>query len=526
MVEVELSERQKRKQPRKLNRQKALRPAVRIFAIALTIATVAGLAMGTVAALSRSPDRVMAIRLGLMLLVAAGLWTQARGLVQMVLPRRTKLSAAGSPLFVPLLLDQASLPEIKKEAEALPPFEWRSPGRAARWVGSGSWFALAAGVIALLVAALIGTAVNFIRLLIAGHVTLFSGGFHFAVTVLISFGLYATVRSVLRSIENTRLRRRKRALQRLLRALLNWLLGGKKARRLVPANAFAQIGGLCLLAILAVGAGVLPALGESGGGNPVEAGPDADGGRAIRLVTPTPTPTPTRRPGAPTPTPTSLPLAGNSTPGGDSGAGGGAGQPGGSGSATQPATTPSSGGGGGTDSGSGGALGPTNTPPSGGGGASATSTSTPTRTVTPSPTATATATATPTRTPTPYPTLAPPPPTAVPTATPTRTPTPFPTSTATPTAVPPTPTAAPPTATPTPSTPCPISGSDSDGDCWTNAQEAGYGSNPFNANSTPEVFYDGLSATCHDHKDNDLDGQIDAESEGYVPYDQGCVQLF
>ena len=58
-----------------------------------------------------------------------------------------------------------------------------------------------------------------------------------------------------------------------------------------------------------------------------------------------------------------------------------------------------------------------------------------------------------------------------------------------------------------------------------NATETTYGSNPSNKNSTPEAF-DYSPATCHDGKDNDLDGKTDSPSENPFPYyDEWCLVI-
>ncbi|MEP6870882.1 MAG: hypothetical protein ABI939_03430 [Anaerolineaceae bacterium] len=500
-----------------------MKPVIRVVTIGLAIVTVAGLALGTWAALSGSPGREMAIRLGLLLLVATGLWTQVRGLITMLLPKRKQAISPVPLSFIPLLLDQASVASIQKEAETLPAFEWHSPAPFRRWMASGSWFALAAGVIALLATALAGVVGNLIRLSLSGRVTMISGGFSVAMAGLVSLGLWATVRSVLHSIENKRLRRRKRALQRLLRALLNWLLGSGKSRRLLRSNAFAHIGGMCLLAIFAIGLGVLPALGEAGDGGAVAADRVADEGSRRPHATPTPTPTrtPTPRarlaatlaPGALTSDSATATPSDSTAGGGGSGQSGSSDQPGGFGN--QNTSTSGSGSGGGT--GSGGSSAPTNTP-STGSATSAASTATPTRTSTLSPNQTSTPTRTPMPPtpfptvapvpPTPFPTSAPPPPTSTPTATPTRTPTP----TATPTRTP-TPTSVPPTATPTVAC-LSIPSADCDGDGVSNANEVLYGSNPSNPLSTPEDSHYGSGSSCVDGIDNDLDGKTDLADPG------------
>jgi hypothetical protein len=517
-----------------------LRPLLPVFAIVLGVVTALGLAVGAADALSGPPSKTAALRLGLLILVGAGLIRQARGLIRMLpLPWRRKRSAA-PPRQAPLLLDQAEDDAIRAAAARLPAYPWRGPSPAAPWVSSGSWFPLAVGVVAILAIAVVGVAGNLVRLALTGGFTFVSASFGFGMLAMLSLGLWTTVRALIRSVGEVRLRRRKRALQRLLRALLNWLMGGGRSRGAVSTLTAGRFAGICAFAFVAVVAGLLPALAGGGDGGTVAAASD--------IAEPTATPTPTRTPanGLLTATPGGAPATGGAsptpTPDG-SGGGGGAGSLATVGSQATPTLESRSGG----SSPGGGNLAPTATPTTATGNSLA-ATPTPTRTPTPVPTPTATPTPTRTPTPTPTPTRTPTPtptPTRTPTATPTATPTQFipsptpapptstptapPTATPTATSVPPTPTntatPAPPTATPTPSTPCPITANDSDGDCWSNAQEAGYGSNPFNVNSTPEVWWDGLSGTCHDGIDNDLDGKKDSPSEDPINYDPGCLGI-
>ncbi|MBE0609505.1 MAG: hypothetical protein IH609_09005 [Dehalococcoidia bacterium] len=523
--EPEVAGRRRKKRKSPVHR---LRPVLPMFAIVLGVVTALGLAVGAADALSGPADKTAALRIGLLILVGAGLIRQARGLIRMLpLPWRRKRSAA--PLRqAPLLLDQADDDAIRAAAGRLPAYAWRGPSPPAQWVSSGSWFSLAVAVVAILAIALLGVAGNLVRLALTGGFTFVSASISLGMLSMLSVGLWTTVRALIRSVGEVRLRRRKRALQRLLRALLNWLMGGGRNRGAVSTLTAGRFAGICALAFVAVVAGLLPALAGGDDGGTVAAASD--------IAEPTATATPTRTPAnalstatpggvSPTPTPhgsgggigarSPATVGGQATPTLQSGSGGSS--PGGANLAptaipttaasNSPVTTPT----------------PTRTPTP-----TPTSTPTPTRTPTPTPTPTRTPTATATATATSTPTTAP---TATETATPTRTSTPTATATVTPTPtpVPPTPTItatpAPPTATPTPSTPCPITASDSDGDCWTNEEEASYGSNPFNVNSTPEVWWDGLSGTCHDGIDNDLDGKKDSPSEDPINYDPGCLGL-
>lgn len=518
-----------RRRKRRKSRMRRLRPLLPVFAIVLGLVTVLGLAVGTADALSGPPSKTAALRVGLLILVGAGLIRQARGLIRMLpLPGRGKRSAA-PPRQAPLLLDQAGDDAIRAAAARLPVYAWRGPSPAAQWVSSGSWFSLAIGVVAVLAIAVVGVAGNLVRLALTGGFTFVSASFGFGMLAMLSAGLWVTVRALIRSVGEVRLRRRKRALQRLLRALLNWLMGGGRNRGAISTLTAGGFAGICALAFVAVVAGLLPALagGEDGGTVPA----------ARDIAEPAATPTPTRTPtnDVPTATPGSADATGGAslTPTPD-GSGGGAGA--GSLATVGGQATPTLQSGSGGSSPGGSNLAPTAIPATATGNSPAatptptrtptstpTPTPTPTRTPTPTPTPTRTPTATPTPTPTQFvPSPTPVPPTSTPTALPTATPTLANTATPIPTA---TPTQAPPTATPTPSTPCPITANDSDGDCWTNAQEAGYGSNPFNVNSTPEVWWDGLSGTCHDGIDNDLDGKKDSPSEDAINYDPGCLGL-
>lgn len=256
-----------RAKPARRSRKRAFKRVIRVSTVVLTVVTVAGLAFGAVDLLSGTPDRTMAIRLGLLLLVAAGLWRQVRGLLKLLplpLPHRKRGEPPPVAPFVAMLLDQAQVAAIGELVASLPPIEWRGPRRTARWASAGSWFVLAFGVIAVLAAAVIGVLVNLLRLALADRLTLLAAGFGFGMAALLSFGLWMMVRTFVRSIGETRLRKRKRALRQLLRALLNWLLRGRRTMRMAGVNAAAQFAGLCLLAGVAIGAGVVPALSEGG----------------------------------------------------------------------------------------------------------------------------------------------------------------------------------------------------------------------------------------------------------------------
>jgi hypothetical protein len=481
---------------------------VRLFAIGVTVVTVLGLAVGTAAALSGEPGRTMVIRFLLLLLVAGGLWTQARGLFLMIFPARRLAPLPDSVSLMRLLLDQADVAEIERAAADLPPFKRRGPSCGGRLAAGGSWFVLALGVVGLLAFALLTICLNLVRLAIKGNLTPVATGFSVAMAGLVTFGLWATVRSILRSINDRRLRRRKRALQRILRALLNWLLGGGKTRRLVPRSTLVQFAGLCGLAVVAVAAATMPGPGDGHTNAAAQAAPDDP--RPVATATRTPTPTRTPRPGdTATPTPNAAEATSTPGPDGSGGNGAGTGQPGAGNS--QQGT--SSGGNTGNTGDSGGSPGSGSQP-----APTATRANTPgpgTPTATPSPTVSATATGTATSTP--YPTLVPEP-TSLPTSppTPTRTPTKLPTNTpttaptSTPTNTPPPP---PPTATPIKCN-TNIRGLDCDGDGVSNGDEADYASNPLNPKSTPENVSWGNS--CQDGIDNDADGAADGN-------DLGCV---
>lgn len=479
-------------------RRPMARVALKFFVIGLTLVTLVGLVVGVAHAASQPADRATAIRAALLVLVALSLVGQARGLARFVPFFRSRSETANQAGFQRHLLDLAPVAAISEAAAGIPPHTWHSPSAASRWVGSGSWFALAIGVVVALGIAAILTLANLARLAFAGDLTWVAASISLGMVALLGVGIWASVRALLRSINDPRLRRRKRALQRLLRALLNWLMPGRGPA--IAGLGLARVGGLCIFAALAVGAGVIPALGGSDGGRAVAA-PDIE-----VTASPTSTPSPTRTPTptetlAPTstPTPPVSSLASTSTPvavsttsdsqstGGSSGGGAGSGSaPTPPPTATRPAPTSA----------------PVNTPTR-----APSATSTPTRTPTPTPTftPTRTPTRTPTATPTqqPFPTFAPPPPstptnTATPTWTPLPTFTPTPVPTATPTPVPP---------TPTPD-PCTTPALDCDGDGFSNAVEIQYGSNPNDKESTPEAIPFG---TCTDNKDNDKDGLIDGQ---------------
>jgi len=480
---------------RRRKRRPVLRPILRIAGLALAVVTVIGLAVGLSSSFAQEPGPATLLRVGLLVLVALGLLSQLRSLASMVPFRRKPRLSATAAGFTPHLLDGAPLKEIARAFGELPPLEWRRPSRTARFAASGSWFGLATGVVVVLAAALVAIAGNLVRQAVTGELTLLTTGFSAVMAALVGFGLWASVRALIRSVNHPRMRRRKRALQRLLRALLNWLLG--RGRKALPANAYAQIGGLCVLAAIAVGAGIVPALAGGGDGTPIAAA-----GASDLPSTPIATPTPTRTPVPPTATATPTPESGSAiTPPPPATGGEGTQTP------TSNSGTATSGGGGG--SGSGGVVAATSTPRL---VATAQPAATPTRTATATWTATPTRTATPTptRTPTRTPTPTPEPPTPVPptsTPTPTRTPTPMPTNTPTPT----------PTATPVPPTPTPTCSladafSDCDGDGWSNGVEGTYSSNPSNPNSRPEAWQLNASTNpmvCWDGIDNDLNGFTD-----------------
>ena len=319
-LEVAGRPRKKRKSP-----MHGLRPLLPVFAIVLGVVTVLGLAVGAADAFSGPPDKTAALRIGLLVLVAAGLIRQARGLIRMLpLPWRRKRSVL-PPRQAPLLLDQAEDDAIRAAAGRLPAYAWRGPSPAAQWVSSGSWFSLAVGVVAILAIAVLGVAGNLVRLALTGGFTFVSASFGFGMLAMLSVGLWATVRALIRSVGEVRLRRRKRALQRLLRALLNWLMGGGRSRGAISTLTAGRFAGICALAFVAVAAGLLPAIAGGEDGGSVAAASD--------IEEPTATPTPTRTPanGLPTATPGGAPATGGAsptpTPDGSGGGGGGSGGP-------------------------------------------------------------------------------------------------------------------------------------------------------------------------------------------------------
>ena len=492
------------------SRTRRLKPILAVFALVLGVVTVAGLGVGTAHAVSGTLDRTAVLRLALLLLVAAGLLGQARSLLRM-LPHPWRKRPAAPPPRVSYLLDQLDDDAIRGAFSNLPAYTWRGPSPAARWVSSGSWFSLAVGAAVVLAIALLGAVGNLVRLALTGGFSFVSASIGFGMVAMLAVGLWLTVHALIRSVGEVRLRRRKRALQRLLRALLNWLMGGGRSGAVSSLTA-GRIGGLCTLAFVAVAAGWLPAMAG---------GDDGDGSvaAAIDVAEPTGTPTPTRAAESgmtptptwtasavvPTPTPTPTPPGGGGASESPTAVGG------------QAAPTLQSGTGG---SASGGGSGPAVTAGANPPGATATPTHTPTAAVTPTPTRTSTATPTPTRTPTrtptatptptefvPLPTFAPP--TSTPTSTPTATAVP-PTATNTPA---PTATPAPPTATPTQACSLADPGADCDGDGFSNGIETTYFSNPNWAASTPEYWWY-QQAPCFDGVDNDKDGFVDAADTG------------
>ena len=122
-------------------------------------------------------------------------------------------------------------------------------------------FALAIGAAVVLAIALLGVAGNLVFLALTGGFSFVSASFGFGMLAMLSVGLWATFRALIRSVGDVRLRRRKRAFQRLLRAVLNWLMGaGSRGGGRLAFLSAGRFAGLCTLAFLAVGAGFLPAL--------------------------------------------------------------------------------------------------------------------------------------------------------------------------------------------------------------------------------------------------------------------------
>lgn len=468
--------------------------------------TVAAIGLGAPGALHAMPSRNALIRLALLALALIALGAQVAPLFSRSLARFRKQHDERVKAYLQLGL--VDVPAVADAAAALPRLHVAKRSLASRLGASWSWFALAAGVFAVLLAGMAALLVTLFVTAIKGNLVSIQGSVTFGVLLLSGMGLYGTGRLIWRSMEEPRLRRRKRALQRLLRAILNWLLTA--GRRRVPWGLIPEptVLGLCAAAALAAAGGFGHRLFADGSPPVSEASVEASVPGDERQPTPmaTPTRTPTPKPGGAPAAPAGGTSESTPTPAeSEAGSGGGGGNSSPAAGNASPAATA------------------TPRPTTGPGTPTVTPlppTATPTRT--PTPNATPTRTAAPTNTPTPTPV----PPTATPVPpTATRTPTPTSTATRTPTPAPPTATPVPPTPTPTPSTPCAITGTDSDGDCWTNAQEGGYGSNPFSVNSTPEVWYDGLSATCHDGKDNDLDGTKDSPSEDPVNYDPGCLGI-
>lgn len=511
----------RRKGSRHPGRKGAL--GLRLAMLVFGLLTLAGLGAGVAASMSEPVGIATAARLGLLGLVALGLVTQAGHMLGQVpgagrLSLRRRRQSAQQPA-VPLLLDQATLKAIGERAAALPapPAPRRPKGRRA--AAAGSWFALAVGAVAVLGVTVAGAAASLVVLALRGDLATPAGALALAVTGLLGFGLWVSARMLLRSIENRRLRRRKRALRQILRALLRWLVPGR--RMALPAAAGPRLLALSLLACTAVAAGFGPMLASGSGGGPrVAAATDDGSGRAEPPATRTPTPTPTVQPSpTATPTPSALQQGAGVSPTSLASPGAGSNQQSGTGaSPTATARSQSTPGGSAPPPVSTPTRVPTATPtntatPTATTTATATRTPTPTATATPTRTPTPTATATPTRTPTPTATPVPPTPTSTPTPIPTSTPSPTPT--ATPTQPPPTatPTLAPPTPTPTPAGPVCVSPSDCDGDGISNSDELIWGSDPNDSGSQPEhAFWPGN--TCSDGADNDKDGLTDGADPG------------
>ena len=496
--------------PRKPLRRRLLR----VVMLAAALFAVVAIALGAPGAFRDMPSVNAFARLALLVLAVLSLGSQLAPLAVRLFGRFRRPQASAPTAY--LSLGRASIDEISLAAAGIGEVRVPRAGLVSRIGASASWFALAIGLIAVLVVGVAGSLITLAVLAVKGDLFSVGGSVASGALVLSGFCLYASGRMVWRAMEDPRLRRRKRALQRILRALLQWLLRG--GRRPTPVGALPSptVAGLCMAAVLALGAAFAGALSSDSPPN-VAIAADDRGDDATATATPTRTATPgprtptaTLRPGE-TPRPTETPSAGGTagvaganatgtTRPGQAGSGSGQGA-----GATSTPTPRTSGGGPGQT--------PVPTQPAGTGPGA-----------TPTPTATRTPTRTPTATPTPpfggglpsFPTQAP-----YPTATslpPTPTaPPPTPTSpapTATPTIPLPTATPVPPTPTPNPACQQPlIGGLDCDGDGISNGDEQTYGSNPFNFNSRPEqAFWPG--STCADGQDNDKDGLTDAADPG------------
>lgn len=474
-------------------RGKPLKLGLRLVMLALGLLTIAGLAAGAYAVSSGEFDGRTLVLLVLLVITAVGFLGQLASLLR-ALPgaNRVRLRRGRTAPAPPaLLLDAASISQVRAAVEQLPASAWAIDGRGRRRAAAGSWYALAVGAVAVLGISFVAALVSFVVIAWRGEIVSLAGGISAGIAALLGFSFVMMARMAYRSVHNARLRRRMRALRQILRALLRWLMRGGRAA--VPATGAAGLLPLCMFAAVATSAGFGALLMDGGGDAPAaaSAGPDVDVSTATPTPTPTatatatPTPTSTPTPTEPAPSPETPTPDADGTPGGG-GAGGNGGAPLGAATST-PTPRPTA----------------TATP-------SPTVTATPTRTPTPTatPTRTPTVTPTPTRTPTPTPTATmyiPPP--ATPTPTPTRTPTPVP-ATATPT-----PTATPTTVPPTPTPSC-LFPNDCDGDGVSNELEAIFQSFPNDPNSTPEHAFWQQGLSCGDGIDNDKDGLTDGADPG------------